>query len=207
MPMRSQRKLMWIGAILLGLFVSFLIAFLALRYDPNQLQGDARITDNGFWSYPRYEIRFPKLSLKSVGTYTYECKGLPPEELTFMLEMPDRERKWQQARDFLRRHPNSKYSQPADNQKKETLSRNRTLIEFTLIGNDKTILSVSAPLHDWVLSWEPASNTGGFWRKEVRDLKFSPRVAYRLVFVIKETEPDGSLDEVVPYLKGGGMEW
>jgi hypothetical protein len=205
--MRGQPKLMWIGAIFLGFFLLFLIAFLALRYDPSQLKGDARIVDNGFWSYPRYEIRFPKLSLRSVGTQTYECKGLPPEELTFMLEMPDRERKWEEVREFLRSNPNSKYSQPPDNQKYETLSRNRTVIEFTFIGNDKTIVSVTAPLQEWVLSWEPASNTGGFWRKEVRDLKFNPRVTYKLVFVIKETDPDGSLDEVVPYLKGGGMEW
>jgi hypothetical protein len=202
---------MWIGAVFFCLFISFLIAFLTLRYDPNQLQGDARIIDHGFWSHPRYEIRFPKLSLKNVGTFTYECKGLPPEELTFMLEMPDRERKWEEVSEFLRRSPSSKYIEPNDEQKHgkekyEALSKNRTVIEFTLMGDDKTIVSVSAPLHDWIFTWE-AGTTGGFWHKELRDLKFGPRVTYKLVFMIKETDPDDSLEEVVPYLKGGGMEW
>jgi hypothetical protein len=203
--MRTRRKLAFFGGIFLGSFALFLIAFLALRYDPSQLQGDARITDAGLWSHPRYEVRFPRVSLKTTGTYAFVCKGLPPEKMTFMLEMPDRKRKWEEVREFFRRNPNGTYSEPYDRQKFEALLRNRTVVELTLIGNDQTIFSVAAPLHEWVLMWE-SGNTGGFWHPKAKDLNSSPRVNYKLIFIIKEVDPDGTLEEIVPLLQGGGIE-
>src|SRR5207244_3493337 len=100
----SRKKLfvLGLGVIALG------VAFFALRFSPSKhvrssQEGEVIITDNGFLSYPRYEIRFPKISLKTTGTHRFELEGLPNEKLRLWLEMPDFKTKKQEAREYLGR--------------------------------------------------------------------------------------------------------
>ncbi len=204
--MRRRWKLALLVAGALAILASSFLAFFPLRYDPSQLEGDGTITDHGFWSYPRYEIRFPSLSLKTPGTHTYVCKGLPPESLRLMLEMPDKQKKEYDAAQFLRSHPNSKYSQAAhDKQKQEVVGRNATVVQFTLDIDEKSDLRVNKRLSDWKLLWIPGLNTGAFYYPHA---EFSARTktTYKLIFVISQVDPEGIPEEVIPVLEGGGNE-
>jgi hypothetical protein len=203
--MRRQWKFTLLGAGVIVILASTLLVFFALRYDPSRLEGDATIRDDGFWSYPRYEIRFPNLSLKNSGTHTYVCKGLPPESLRLMLEMPDMRNKQKEAADFLRSHPDSKFEGVYDKQKNEVVGRNRTIVQFSLDIDGKSDLWLSAPLCDWKLMWIPAYNSGAFWHSDA-EFASSPRANYKLIFVISQVDPDGIPEEVVPVLQGGGNE-
>ncbi len=203
--MRRRWKFTLLGAGVFVILASTLLIFSALRYAPSQLEGDATITDHGFWSYPRYEIRFPTLSLKNPGTHTYMCKGLPPETLRLMLQMPDKQTKEQEAAEFLRGHPNSKYGEAYDKQKHETVGRNRTIVHFSLDIDGKSDLWMAARLCDWKLMWIPAYNSGAFWNADAQ-FGSSPKANYKLIFVISQVDPDGIPEEVVPVLQGGGIE-
>jgi hypothetical protein len=204
--MRRRWKFTLLGAGVLVVLASTLPVFFDLRYDPARLEGDATITDHGFWSYPRYEIRFPSLSLKSLGTHTYVCKGLPPETLRLMLQMPDKQTKEQEAAEFLRRHPNSKYAAEAyDKQKYETIGSNRTVVRFSLDVDGKSDLWMAERLCDWKLMWIPAYNSGAFWHPDA-EFASSPKASYKLIFVISQVDPSGIPEEVVPVLQGGGNE-
>jgi hypothetical protein len=206
--MGRQKKLTLLAAIALGILASIPLVFLAMRYLLSQPEGDATVSDRGFFAdYPRYEVRFPNISLKSIGTHTFVCKGLPQENLRLSLEMPDAKKKEREAEEFLRRHPTSKYAEKVyDKKKYEAVRRNRTVIEFTVVADGETKATVVGPLRDWNLKWIPASNTGAFW-PEGAELRFSPKVTYQISFVIKEIDPDGMPSEVVPVFLGGGTNW
>ena len=203
--MRTRWKLAVLGVAILAI-VSSGLAFFALRYDPSRFKGDGIITDHGFWSFPRYEIRFPRLCLKNRETYTYECKGLPPESLRLMLEMPDSQRKRHEAAEFLRIHPNSKYAEPYDKQKYEIVSRNRTKVQFSMMVDGLSELWMAAPLQEWKLTWTPALNTGAFWHPEA-EFSSNPKSNYRLIFVIHQADHEGMPEELSPVLQGGGNEF
>lgn len=54
-------------------------------YNEKSLKGDAVISDTGFWTYPRYHIEFPAVSLDREGRAVFKVSGLPREELTLLL--------------------------------------------------------------------------------------------------------------------------
>src|SRR5437899_2515974 len=206
----SRKKLFVLGLIVLGLIV-FGVAFLALRFSPSKhvassQEGDVIITDNGFLSHPRYEIRFPKISLMTTGTHGFELEGLPNEKLRLFLEMPDLKTKMQQAREFLGRHPDGVYQEVYDEKKHKAVEGNRTVIQFTMVADGQTIANVTAPLSEWRLDWRPGTNTGQFYYNG-GEFVFHSKVKYQVTFEIKEVDPDGTPSELLPVFKGGGMEW
>ena len=203
----SRKKLFVLGLGLIALGV----AFFALRFSPSKhvsssQEGEVIITDNGFLSHPRYEIRFPKMSLMTTGTHGFELEGLPNEKLRLFLEMPDWETKEQAVREYIGRHPNGVYDEIHDEEKHQAIERNGTVVEFTLIADGETLSRMVGPLHDWYLSWTPGLNSGKFCYKE-GEFVFHSKVKYQVIFEIKEIDPDGIPSELSPVFKGGGFEW
>jgi len=197
----SRKKLFVLGLGLIALGVAFFaLRFPPSKHVPSSQEGGVIITDHGFLSHPRYEIRFPKISLMTTGTHRFELEGLPNEKLRLFFEMPDRKTKFE----FL--HREGPYGETYDEKKHEAVERNGTLVEFTLIADGETLTRMAAPLHDWQLQWYPGINTGQFWYDE-GEFVFHSKVKYQVIFEIKEIDPDGIPSELSPVFKGGGFEW
>jgi hypothetical protein len=151
-------------------------------YSAANYQGDGTIADTGFWSYPRYHIRFPQVSLASPGEHQFTCRGLPPESLTLELRLVE----------------TGQYEQ---------LRKLKTRVEFTLTDDaGKTICEAAGPLSAWVLAWMPAHDTGYFWQPACRDFNVSRRKRYQLTLVAKDVDPQSPPVLVEPMLTGGGNE-
>jgi hypothetical protein len=160
----SRKKLFVLGLGLIALGVAFFaLRFSPSKHVPSSQEGDVVITDHGFLSHPRYEIRFPKISLMTTGTHGFELEGLPNEKLRLFLEMPDWKTKMQEAREYLGRHPDGVYQEVFDEKKQKAVEGNRTVIRFTLVADGQTIANVTAPLSDWRLGWYLSINTGEFY--------------------------------------------
>jgi hypothetical protein len=204
--MRRRKIAVSIAALtaLLGIAV---VGFLVWPYDSSQFQGDGIITDHGPWSWrPRFEIRFPQVSLAAPGEHTFICKGLPPAPLTFYLDMADRKKKEEQTHEFLQRHPTLKSPAPAEKDKYQEIVGNRSTLDFTLSCDEQTIRSIRGSLKTWSLAWAPGENTGGFWHADCREIRFNPKRTYKFTLVIKEADPNSPPLEIVPALYGGGFE-
>src|SRR5438046_1365069 len=106
----SRKKLFVLGLIALGIAL-FALRFFPSKHVPSSEEGDVIITDHGFLSHPRYEIRFPKISLKTTGTHGFELERLPNEKLRLFLEMPDLKTKQEEVWEYLERHPDGVYQE------------------------------------------------------------------------------------------------
>ena len=170
--------------LVISLFMLVAIAILVLwPYSINEFHGDGRITDSGFWSYPRYHIIFPQWSLTESGTCTFVFKGLPPVPLTFCLRVLD----------------------PADI---DLLSGSDTSIEFRLTDvHGRTLCEGNDPLKDWVLSSPPSALTlTQFWHLKFRDIKVKRNVEYTLTLFCKNVDTEISHISLEPFLSEGGNE-
>src|SRR5262245_45787194 len=76
-------------AIALGVWLLSLIAF-RMRYGPASFTGDGRLSDDGFWTYPRYRISFPSVSLNRSTNRSFQIQNFPSVPWTFGLRIHDR---------------------------------------------------------------------------------------------------------------------
>jgi len=159
-----------------------------LPYSASSFGGDGTIRDSGFWTYPRYEITFPKIPLNRSGRHAYSVKGLP-NQLTFCLRVP-----WQGS--------GTKVS--------ELESRLRRLASSTNVkvgitdDSGLVVCEHSSLLSEWVLS--VSVDRAKFWHQACRDLPF--RRHHQFTVAIQVDCSDTAVEKVVaePIFQGGGNE-
>jgi hypothetical protein len=185
-----------------------LVAVMLWAFTAPKYSGDGILTDRGFWAYcPRYEIRFPQISLAKPGEYSFVSEGLPSVPLTFALEMADKHKREEEVNGFLRQHPNREWPGTDEKDRYEEIKRSRTSIEVTFSRDGQTIASNSGSVKDsWTLQWVPAINSGSLYHPNCQDIEFNPYRSYSLTIVIRDVDGDALPLIVVPVLYGGGIE-
>jgi hypothetical protein len=74
--------------ILLMVVLAVLTALALIAWSPwstLRFKGEGSLSDNGFFSYPRFVLRFPEMSLNESGERGFHFQGLPSEEMTLLL--------------------------------------------------------------------------------------------------------------------------
>lgn len=158
------------------------VAIMFWFYSTREFSGDGTIGDTGFWSRPRYHIRFPPISLNQPGEYTFTCRGLPPCPLTFQLGIEG----------------------TGDYDQLRTLKTSVRVEWFDEAG--KSVCEAVGPLHDWVLAWIPSEGTGSYWHLNSRDVTVRRSHQYRLRLIVTDIDADSPRLSVEPMLEGGGAE-
>jgi hypothetical protein len=188
-----------------------LVAIFLWPYDIRELEGDATIDDTGFWSYPRYHVRFPAVSLSEPGEHVFTVSGLPSVQLTFILNLADLQNKEEESREFLRTHPNEKFEihhETPDQWRTihERFQKIDTIVEFTWSSKGEIMVAGAGPLKSWKLSWVPAYDSGGYWHSKGRELNFRRNKVYQLKLKVTNVDVHAPPLLVVPTLEGGGFE-
>jgi hypothetical protein len=191
---------------LIGLLI--VVAVILWNFTARRYSGDGTFADKGFWALrPRYEIRFPEISLAKPGEYRFVSEGLPSVPLTFELEMADRHKYDEEMSAFFRQNPNKKWPGAGEKDRYEDIKRSRTWIEVTFSADGQIIASNAGSVKDaWILEWEPAINSGGLWHPQCRDIQFNPNRRYTLTLSIRDVDADAPHLNIVPMLMGGGNE-
>ncbi len=179
----KKRNTRWWAAIAILSMIAVVAAIVVFRpYSADEFRGDGLATDTGFWSYPRYHVRFPEMSLAAPGQRCFACAGLPPVPLTLTLKLVG----------------TGNYG---------ALSNGATCVSVTLVDSGgNTVCTASGPLRNWILQWVPANRTGAFWHPALRDFRVNPRQAYTLKIAVTEVTADSGPITIVPTLEGGGNE-
>lgn len=163
--------------------------FELLPYSTSSFSGDATIRDYGFWTYPRYEISFPKIPLNRPGRHVYFVRGLPPPRLTLCLTVP-----W----------PSEAMSLSQSESKLRGLTSSSNVRVTISDDSGNVVCERSLSLCDWVLSVSIAD--ARFWLPAFRDLRFRRTCQYTVAI---EVDCDNTTFEPVmaePILAGGGIE-
>jgi hypothetical protein len=179
----KRRRWLAFGATLfIFLFVWMWSPWAKYRY-----QGDGTFTDSGFFSYPRYHVRFSSITLSKVGEYRYHFRGIPNEEMTLLLST-DRD----------------------GSKQRHELTSLRTSIEAVLTdGHGREACKAVGRPEDgnrdgvWVLT------TGfgtAYWHWQCNHIQLRPSESYELVVRIKVIDPRSGDIAVTPLLEGGGLE-
>jgi hypothetical protein len=208
----TKRKI-WMAIVVASACVIIAVgAIYFWPYDTRELQGDATIEDTGFWSYPRFHVRFPAVSLSEPGEHVFTVRGLPPVPLSFILNLADLQEKENEARDFLRSHPNSKFAvhQNQNPEQSEAIYEKfrkvDTVVEFTWSCDGEIIVTAIDPLKSWKLEWTPAYQSGGYWHPKGLEVSFGRRNAYQLKLKVRNVDVHAPPLLVAPTLRGGGNE-
>jgi hypothetical protein len=144
--------------------------------------GDGSITDHGFWSYYRYFVRFPTISLSEPCEYTFHCTSLPPYPLYFGLTIRE-----------------------MDSLNTGGLAAFSTIADVRLIRSDgSTVAHASDPLSKWVLM--QSASQYEYWHRSLASVKVDRNASYRLIIRIHDVDPKSAQLLVEPVLGGGGNE-
>lgn len=202
----SNRRLV-ISVPLFFVILASVIAVVVMWWRGSRFQGDGTFTDKGILAYrPRYTVRFPEISLKKPAIYKFQFYGIPTEEFTFALEVPDLRTKMNAARTYLERHPREKYSIKEEKDISEEIGKNQTRVTVTLSSNEQELCSVNECLSNWVLGWTPSLISGEFWHPNLRDIRFRSNRTYTIIVEINEVDLNSPPSALVPVLSGGGIE-
>jgi hypothetical protein len=170
-----------VGVLVLGVVATALWLW---PYSVREFRGDGQITDTGFWSYPRYQVRFPPVELSQAGQHTFTCRGLPPAPLTLLLATAGK-----------------------DEAAYDSLSRIGTVVTVRIDDDTgQTVYSASGPLKAWVLMWGYPGNAGGYWHENCRDMRLRRGRTYQLGVGVTAVDPAAPAVVVQPTLEGGGNE-
>ena len=159
------------------------VAIMFWFYSTHEFSGDGTIEDTGFWSYYRYHIRFPPISLNQPGEYTFSCRGLPPDPLVLKLRVEG----------------TGEYDQ---------LRSLTTSVRVELFDETgKPVGKAVGPLHDWIVTGNPAAGLAwSYWHEDFRDITVRRRRPYRLKLIVTDIDVNSPHLSVEPMLEGGGNE-
>lgn len=155
----------------------------ACFYDAADFEGDASITDRGYWSWhPRHTIRFrPPASISDPGAHDFRFKGAPPVPLTL--------------------HLNVQGNEPYD-----TFRSLTTSMEVVIRGEDGDVVrSAAGPLHDWTLMWTSQGH-GSYWHRTCAEIRFESSKWYVLNVTVNDVDPVSPKATVEVILAGGGHD-
>lgn len=171
-----------IGIICLA--VATISAFVFRRYSSPDFAGDAVFTDSGFWSFPRFTVKFPEMKSFSGHTYTYTVSGLPSAPMTLVLEVQS--------------------ATPTSTFPEMTLGPDTTIMVTLKTKSGLIVHSVTAPLKEWTIGGTTTSI--GLGHVGLRQWKCAPRETYVLEICFVHVDPPDAVETIIPVLSGGGME-
>jgi hypothetical protein len=182
----SRKKLLLVTLLSIAVFLC-LIAW--SPWNARRYKGDGKFSDGGFFSYPRYVVRFPDMPLYEPGEYRFRFQGLPSEEMTLLLYVKGSSGS-EEERNRL-----TKLSAVID--AKLTDSHGRDVCHAS--GRPKN----SNEDGIWVLR---SGGDAAFWHWQCRDVQFRSAESYSLL--IHVIGPDQTANGVVvtPMFQGGGLE-
>jgi hypothetical protein len=158
------------------------IVFIPWPYREQSYRGDGQIEDLGYWSYPRYQLRLPRVVVSQPRVYTFRCSSLPPEPLTLKLHFSDASHSYLPA--------------PLPTQIDVRITRKRGLNDEELVGQ------ATGTLADWTLT----SPSFEYWHASLRDIPVSRGAAYTVTVRTSGVDHVSTSLEVEPILCGGGHE-
>jgi DNA-binding transcriptional regulator of glucitol operon len=185
MLMKRRRCLAVFGIAFIILFLWTWAPWAKYRY-----HGDGTFTDSGFFGYPRYQVRFTKVSLSKVAEYRYHFRGLPDEQMSLLLSM-DRDIAFEST------------------QWHEMTSLQTTIEAVVTDGRGREACKAVGSPEDnnrdgvWVLTTGFGTS---FWHRRCTDVQVRPSQSYELMLRIKTIDPRSGDLAVTPILEGGGIE-
>jgi hypothetical protein len=162
----------------------------AFGYHTFEFKGGIGISDNGFFSYPRYRAQLGELPLWKNGEYSFTVRGLPPGPLDLALRVRD-----------------------ATHADRTELTSLPTSVSVSIADNDgKQICVASGNLSDardrdhpgWVLASSDAS--ASFWQPSCQQIPISRFKTYSVKVVLSGADDQSTHKIVMPVLQGGGNE-
>jgi hypothetical protein len=152
-------------------------------------RGDAKLSDAGFFAYPRYVLTFSDVPLYQAGQYRFRLQGVPNEEMTLMLYVK-----------------NSSGSED----ERARLTKLPTSIDAVLTDSrGKDVCRASGRPKDsnedgiWVLM---SGSEAAYWHWQCRDVPIHSRESYNLVIGVSSPDQNGEKVVVTPTFQGGGVE-
>ena len=153
---------------------------------PSKGQRDAVLTDSGFWSYPRYTLRFPAVVLTNGSSQEFQFVA-PTHKMTFVME--------------LGVNPASIEREAA----LQTLVSNRVKIRVQMHGSrGRTVVDVAPQATQWTVS--KALYYWHLWIRETCGRWFWRGATYSLTIQASSDMGEFPATTVRPFLKGGGNE-
>lgn len=152
-------------------------------------RGDAKLSDGGFFAYPRYVLTFPDMPLYEAGEYRFRLQGLPSEEMTLLLYV--------------------KNSSGSEEERRRLTSLPTSIDAVLTDSRGKDVCRAAGRPRDsnqdgiWVLM---SGGEAAYWHWQCTQVPVHPSESYSLV--IRVTDPDQTADRVVvtPTIQGGGLE-
>jgi hypothetical protein len=150
-------------------------------------RGDGEFSDNLFL-YPRYQVRFPDISLSEAGEHHFRLAGLPYEELGLVLIVKD-----DKAGDRI------------------ALTQFPATIEAKLVDDrgNEVCQAVGRPANEnrdgvWVLMSGPG--VSGYWHYQCNSIRVSMLRQYDFMIRVSNVGENAPRLVVTPTLRGGGVE-
>jgi hypothetical protein len=170
--------------------IAIMGGFWAFGYHTFEFKGGIGVSDNGFFSYPRYRAQLGELPLWKSSAYLFTIHGLPPGPLDLALQVRD--------------------ATHAD--RAELTSLPASISVAIKDDGGKQICSVSGSLSDakdrdhsgWVLASSDAS--ASFWQPNCQQLPISRFKTYTVKIVLTGADDRSTRKMIVPVLQGGGNE-
>ncbi len=161
-----------------------------LYYDSSTFVGDGSLSDGGFWSYPRYRIEFPAISLSDSNVTQFRFRGPPTTRTTFKFVMTSAEG-WTGF-------------ELSDQLSSDVRLRNISVDVALVDSEGLTIMQCNGTLHQWML--ESSGVEGAFWHVSGRNVPLNKRESYTLT--VRTTASAGNTLRLTarPLLYGGGQE-
>jgi len=152
-------------------------------------RGDAKFSDGGFFSYPRYVLTFPDIPLYEGGEYRFRLQRLPSEEMTLML--------------YVKNSSGSEEERPR-------LTSLPTSIEAVLTDSHrKDVCHASGRPEDsnkdgiWVLM---SGAEAAYWHWQCTRVPIHSNESYNLVLRVTIVDQTAEKVVVTPRFEGGGLE-
>jgi len=166
------------------------VLFWAGSYHPSEFKGGVGIRDSGVFSYPRYHAQLGALPLWKNGTYQFTVRGLPPDLLDLVLQVPDARGA---DREELMSLSTSVSASIADSSGKEVCTAAGSLSDARRRGPSSWVLA-SSSLH------------ASFWHPRCQQLPISRFKTYTVKVTVSEADPRSPQRMITPILQGGGVE-
>jgi hypothetical protein len=146
-----------------------------------EFKGDGTITDNGLFSYPRFEVRFPVVQLQGSEEYSFVFQGMPSERLYFGLRVLN------------------KISEDELN-----ASDMKIMVRF-VEGTDSVVCEAEGTVKKWKKEIANGERIT-LWHMGCRDIHFYRKKTYKLLLSVKTFTGEARQIIAEPTLWGGGFE-
>jgi hypothetical protein len=190
---RQKRVGLAVVLLLLGCFGVYVF----WPYDINSLQGDATISDAGFWSWPRYRVRFPEVSLSETGEHHFWCRGLPPYSLLVAIAVSEYD---SESIFDERGRMKDKFWQLFEGPCRQS----GTTVELTISeGTGAIVYQKQDALRRWILSGGLVLGAR-FYHLEQPNLSVWRSGSYRITLAVRKVDPKTPRMKGYVTLEGGG---